>query len=150
MKTKKRFLAFAMILSIFSVSVSFARGDKEEQQEKQKDQQAAMEKDRKVTGTILDHKVVDVYGTRQDAQEAQEGKKKEPANKALVTMIKTDKGNERLMVDLGPIDKVPEIKNGETQLKAEGRLVKVGQRQLFIASKAQVGEKMIKIQRKKG
>lgn len=149
MKVFKNFLALPLMISLGALPVAVA-GEKEQKEEAKQSAKASMEKNRKVTGTIIDHKVVNIYETKQQMQEAQDGKKNEPTRKVLVTMIKTDKGNERLLVDLGEMDKIPEIKNGETKLKAQGRLLQVGNRQLFVASKAQVGDKTIEIKRIKG
>lgn len=151
MNLNKYILSLGLVTAIVSGPAAIAGDKKQEQQAKENtDKSSSTEKSKKFTGTILEHKVVNVFESKQAEQQAQEGKKTEPKNKTLVTLVKTDKGHERLIVDLGTVDQVPEIKDGETKLKAEGRLIQIGQRQLFVATKAQVGDKTITIKRQKG
>lgn len=149
MKSNKLILGLGLAMTIISGPVALAEGDKQEEQVKTSSDKAS-EKTRKFTGVILEHKIVNVLDSKQSEEKAQKGEKVNPMNKTLVTLVKTDKGSERLVVDLGTVDKVPDIKNGETKLNAEGKLIQIGQRQLFVASKAKVGDKMIEIKRQKG
>lgn len=153
MKFTRNMIALGIVGVLLSGQNALA-GSSEKKQEEQatsasKSQKQNSQKTRKVTGVILKHKVVNIFPTQQAEKEAQSGKKDQEGSKALVTMIKTDKGNERLMVDLGPVDQVPAIKDGETKIQAEGRLVQIGERQLFVASKAKLDEKMLSISRQK-
>lgn len=146
---KNLVMSLGLAAAIITGPSAFAGGDKKQEEQASTSSSKSAEKTRKFTGVILEHKVVNVFGSKQDADKAQKGEKQEPMNKTLVTLVKTDNGSERLIVDLGPVDKVPDIKNGETKLNAEGRLIQMGQRQLFVASKAKIGDKMINISREK-
>jgi hypothetical protein len=63
-------------------------------------------------------------------------------------MKKPDQGNDRLVVDLGQVKNLPEIKDGESKLQVEGKLITVGTKQLFVAKRAKLNGKMIDIKRK--
>ena len=135
-------IALSLVLAPASVVVA---GEKQEEQQK-KSAQASQKDLKQVEGTILEHKFVNVFKDKKEMEQAQKSGKAE--NQVLVVLLKTDKGNDRLVVDLGQMKKVPDIKNGESKLQVEGKLINVGNKDLFLAKRAKLNGNMIDIQRK--
>lgn len=138
MKVKTLFLTTALL-----TAPAFAAGTGKQKQQEETSKQKAMDKERKqrqVEGTILQHKTVRV------APKGQADKGKATAEN-LVVQIKTSKGNERLVVDLGSMKAAPEIKDGQTRLRAQGRMVKIGKQEFMVARKAQINGQEFSIQR---
>ncbi|MFP5387226.1 MAG: hypothetical protein ACLGHN_14205 [Bacteriovoracia bacterium] len=135
-----------MTLSLMLTGISFAGDEKQEAQEKQK---AATSKEamnlKQVEGTIVEHKMVNVFKDEKAKQQAEKQGKAE--EQVMVVLLKTEKGNDRLVVDLGQVKDLPEIKDGESKLQVEGKLISVGTKQLFVAKRAKLNGKMIEIKR---
>lgn len=140
---KHFFSAIALSLVLAPASVVVA-GDKQEEQAKSA--QASQKDLKQVEGTIVQHKFVNVFKDKKEMEQAQKSGKSE--NKMLVVLLKTDKGNDRLVVDLGQMDKLPDIKDGESKLQVEGKLINVGKKDLFVAKRAKLNGNKIDIQRK--
>lgn len=104
---------------------------------------------KQVEGTIVQHKLVNVFPDKSKASEADKTGKADKAEKQLlVVLLKTDKGNDRLIVDLGAVKDVPKIKDGESKLQVEGQLVEVGAKELFVAKRANLNGNDLEIKRK--
>lgn len=141
---KSSFKKFAVVGTFVLASAHFStyanKGDKaKDQTGKQKDQmtqqvsQKERETLREVSGRVINTKTVEVRGT--DTQN-------------LVAMLKTNKGDRRLVVDLGPQKAFTEnqIKEG-TNLAAQGRVVEIRGRQFLAADKVKLGDNVINIER---
>lgn len=88
---------------------------------------------RQVSGTVLDTKVVRFKGTNE---------------KNTVALLRTNKSDERLTVDLGPVDQTKAIHVHKGQeLSAEGVVVQVGSQSLLVASRVKSGDKVFQIDR---
>lgn len=154
MKSIKALLISLFALFAFGANAGGEMKERHEQQPQEQKQKQEAFKQRQVEGTILKHKTVRIYESRQQQQEmtkkTKEQKQAEETDKGrknMVVLLQTSKGNERLIVDLGSVESVPEIKDGKTKLQAEGRLVKIGQKELFVANKAKIGDKTITLHR---
>lgn len=152
-------LIFASLAAAAMTNPAFAAGEeaqkqKAQQQEANQPKPQKMEeakqafKSRQVEGVVIQHKTVSVYQSEKQKQQAQRATEKDKAQKQqaqtaknVVVLLKTAKGNERLIVDLGSAQELPEIKNNETKVQAEGRLVKLGQKEFFVARKVKIGDK---------
>jgi hypothetical protein len=145
MKLSKMFIALIMMTTMMYGPLAMA---KEGQRPEQRAAKSSKENTKKVSGTILHHKQVNVFANKQQ-QDRAVNDKKETGTKTVISMIKTEKGNERLVVDLGPMDQLPKIKDGESKMLAEGKLVRVGNKELFVAHKVKIDDKPITIKREK-
>lgn len=134
-------IALSLVLAPASVVVA---GEKQEEQAKSS--QVSQKDLKQVEGTIIQHKFVNVFTDKKEMDKAQKSGKAE--EKMLVVLLKTDKGNDRLVVDLGKMDKLPDIKDGESKLQVEGKLINVGKKDLFVAKRAKLNGNKIDIQRK--
>lgn len=140
--------------SILGASLLFCQGafaDDKQKEEGQKQEQSAKSKDLKqVEGTVVQHKFVNVFKDKQAMEQAEKSGNVDKASekKMLVVMLQTAKGNERLMVDLGPMQEAPKIKDGETKLQVEGKMINIGSKELFVAKRAKIDGNMLKINRK--
>lgn len=136
--------------SLLFGQVAFAGDDKQKEEANKQEQAASQSQDLKqVEGTVIQHKFVNVFKDKKQMEEAQKtGSADSASKKMLVVMLKTDKGNDRLLVDLGEMKDAPKIKNGETKLQVEGKLIDVGTEKLFVAKRAKLDGSKIDIQRK--
>lgn len=88
---------------------------------------------REASGDIVRTKVVAIRGTNQEN---------------LVALIDTHRGNDRLVVDLGPVDAMRELRLGEgDRIAVEGRVHRVGDRQVLVASRIREGDRTRRIDR---
>lgn len=134
-----------MTLSLLLINSAFAGHNKQHEQQ-QKAAASKVEKNLKqVEGTIIEHKFVNVFKDDKAKQQAEKQGKAE--EQIMVVLLKTQKGNDRLVVDLGQVKNLPEIKDGESKLEVEGKLITVGSKQLFVAKRAKLNGKMIDIKR---
>lgn len=88
---------------------------------------------REVSGTVIATKTVRIRGYEQPN---------------FVALIRTNKGNRRVAIDLGPrrdLEKM-DIGRGET-LAAVGPVVRVGDEQILVASRARIGDQVIDVDR---
>jgi hypothetical protein len=136
--------------SLLFGQVAFAGDEKQKEEEKKQEQSASQSQDMKqVEGTVIQHKFVNVFKDKKQMEEAQKsGSADSASKKMLVVMLKTAKGNDRLLVDLGEMQEAPKIKDGETKLQVEGKLIDVGTQKLFVAKRAKLDGSKIDIQRK--
>lgn len=95
---------------------------------------------RQVGGTVLRHKTVRFKDKKGNMAKQ---------IKNIVVLIKTDKGGENLVVDLGDAENVPEIKNNRTKIQAKGRMVKIGSKEFFVAHSAVFDGRPRNLSRKK-
>jgi hypothetical protein len=141
-------------MSLVGASLLFGQAafanEKQKEEEKKQEQAASPSQDLKqVEGTVIQHKFVNVFQDKKQMEEAQKsGKADNASKKMLVVMLKTAKGSDRLLVDLGEMQEAPKIKNGETKLQVEGKLIDVGTEKLFVAKRAKLDGSKIDIQRK--
>lgn len=91
------------------------------------------DKPRQVSGTILSMKTVGIRGS--DVQNR-------------VALIRTNKGNKRLVVDLGPEQELKGLNTGKGQrISVQGRVVRVGDRQLLVAERVRQNDQTRQLQR---
>ncbi|MBC77583.1 MAG: hypothetical protein CME64_16380 [Halobacteriovoraceae bacterium] len=110
-------------------TVNPEQGNVQQQQDVKKDTLKKAREMRQVQGTILKHKTVRIAPKGQET-------KKEKHSESLVVLIKPNKGNDRLVVDLGQPANLPEITDGKTKIQAKGRLVKLDKKEFFVAKEA--------------
>lgn len=105
----------------------------EKMHEGMKSAQAEKAKPRQVSGHITHMKEVEVRGTD---------------TKNQVVMIKTSKGDRRLVIDLGPTSALEELnlKQGG-EIAVEGSLVQIRDRSFIVASRLRHGDKTVDISR---
>lgn len=141
-----------IFMAMLGLTMVFGQGAfaNEQKEEKQEQQATSKSKDLKqVEGTVVQHKFVNVFKDEKAMQEAEKsGSAKAAEKKMLVVMLQTDKGNERLLVDLGEMKDAPKIKDGETKLQVEGKMINIGTREIFIAKRAKLNGNMMKLDRK--
>ena len=90
-------------------------------------------------------KILKVKGRILNAKEVQfQGSDK----KHLVVLLKTKKGHQELIVDLGDLKKMQGIEKGKTKIKVEGSMVRVGEKEFMLAREIQYGDEVIIINRK--
>ena len=141
-----KFLTSALAFTLFLAPASFAGNDKQEEQAKKPSASVTQKDLKQVEGTILQHKLVNVFKDKNEREAAEKSGKAE--KQMLVVLLKTANGNDRLVVDLGEIKDMPKIKDGETQLQVEGKMVNIGDKNLFVAKRAKLNGSLIEIQRK--
>lgn len=132
----------ALVISFFTVVflIGSGRADAGESQlsdlqraRKMSAQEKLAKKSREVSGTILKSKKVDLPGK---------------VAENLVVLIKTDKGQSELMVDLGDAQKfTADLVRANRKISAEGRLVRLGEHDLLVARKVRVDGRLIQIDR---
>ena len=88
-----------------------------------------------VSGTVVSKKTVRLPGEKQK-------------NQNMVVMIKTKKGNDRLIVDLGNARNLNNMKIGkDTNLEVQGRMAKVGRHEILVAKQLKVNGASVKVDR---
>ena len=90
-------------------------------------------KSRQVSGTVLDTKTVEVRGAN---------------TRNLVALIRTSKKGQELAVDLGPAKSLQKvnIRKG-TKLKAEGPVLRIGDRQFLVAQRVRTNGSAVSVDR---
>lgn len=130
-------LAVGLALSVASVDAE-AKGNKDDKRAARSDQswfdnKMDRDKKRQVSGEIIKMKQVDVRGTD---------------TKNTIVMMKTQKNDRRLIVDLGPSQ---QIKNERIavgkKLKVEGQIVRLRNQPILVASRATIGNQTSDIAR---
>ncbi|MFO7178548.1 MAG: hypothetical protein DIU78_007620 [Pseudomonadota bacterium] len=88
---------------------------------------------REVSGTVIATKTVRIRGYDQPN---------------FIALIRTNKGNRRLAIDLGPRRDLEDtdIGRGET-LAAVGPVVRVGDEQILVATRARIGDQLVEVDR---
>lgn len=152
MKNIKKVVLMNTLGAILLSAPAFAAGDQKQEESmngQKQEQQANKEKMRQVSGTVLKHKTVNVFENKKQEEQAMKGEKSavDKSKKTLVLLIKTEKGNERLPIDVGQVENIPDIQDGKTQIQAQGKVVQMGDKKIFLANKIKVGEKTIEIKR---
>lgn len=97
------------------------------------EERSSLYKSREVQGRVVNAKEVKFKGTDK---------------KNLVVLMRTSKGHEELIVDLGDFERIKGIKKGKTKIKVEGRMVKVGEKEFLLARRIEYGDRLIKVNRK--
>jgi hypothetical protein len=107
--------------------------EKQVRSESAQEAQQRVSKERQVSGTVLGIKDVEFKGSDQ---------------KNTVALLRTNKNNRRLVVDLGPKKDLKElnVKKGQ-QLAAKGVVVNVGDQPLLVASQLKRGNKTLDVDR---
>lgn len=138
MKKMKAMLVTSTLVGLCAGPLMLAPADVSAKGKKMHDESAQqatkrLGKQRQVSGTVLDTKMVKFKGTNQ-------------AN--TIALLKTKKNDRRLTVDLGPKDELNKlkVKKGQ-QLAVQGIVVNVGDQQVLIADKVKAGDKTIEIDR---
>jgi hypothetical protein len=145
--SNKLFLSMAGATLLFG-SVSYA-GDEKQKEESKQEQTAQANDFKQVEGTVIKHKFVNVFKDKKQVEEAQKsGDTSKNEKQMLVVMLKTDKGNDRLVVDLGEMKEIPKIEDGKTKLQVEGKLIDIGNEKLFVARRAKLDGNKLEVQRK--
>jgi hypothetical protein len=88
---------------------------------------------REVSGTVIATKSVQLRGTEE---------------RNLIALLRTNRGNDRLVVDLGPASKInrDQVKEGG-KLAAQGVVVRVGDQQFLAATHIKAGDQTMKVDR---
>lgn len=149
MKILKNVTLPLMALSLFVAAPATAGMDKKTDQGSGATSSNASKESqnmKQVQGTILQHKFVNIFDSKKAKDDAVKNGKTSD-QKTLVILMKTDKGSERLIVDLGPMKDAPKIKDGETKLQVEGQMIEVGSKDLFVAKKAKIDGTQLNINR---
>lgn len=143
----------ALTMTTLGLSLFIGQGalaNEQQKEEKQEQQASSKSSDLKqVEGTVVQHKMVNVFKDKQAKEQAQKSGNAEQAaeKQMLVVMLQTAKGNDRLVVDLGQVKDVPRIKNGETKLQVEGKMTNIGTEEVFIAKQAKIDGNKLEIKR---
>jgi hypothetical protein len=133
--TTRALLGGALAGSLLASGITAEAKDKERKQRKENAEQTQqrLTKQRQVSGTIIDTKTVEIRGA--DSEN-------------MIALIKTKRGNQRLVVDLGPTAQLTDldIDNGE-QIAAQGVVVTMGDRNLLVANQVKAEGRTLEINR---
>lgn len=89
----------------------------------------------KITGRVFEGKILKV----------KEVLFKDSSQKNIVVLMKTPRGHQEMIVDLGDSERIKEQAQTGTKLKVEGIIIKIENKEFLLAKRVAVGKRLLKV-----